>query len=159
MILGVDPGLNGALVLLHEGEVEIVHDMPTVEIERNRRTKREINLAALAHLIPWHRLKHAWVEKVGAMPGQGVSSMFSFGRSTGMIEGMLAANHIPTSYVVPPVWKKRLMVPSGKDGARLRASQLFPQAADNWPLKKHDGRAEAALIALYGFLHDGGERT
>jgi crossover junction endodeoxyribonuclease RuvC len=84
------------------------------------------------------------------MPRDGHVGAFAFGRGFGIIETALAAADLPFSCVRPQVWKKRLGVTADKDQARQRATQLLPRGASLWPLKKHDGRAEAALIALYG---------
>jgi crossover junction endodeoxyribonuclease RuvC len=130
-----------------------VDDMPVVEIECGGKAKREIDVAALAARIRELRPSHAILERVGAMPGQGVSSMFSFGRSVGQVEAMLAAIGIPVSYASPVVGKRALVVPAGKDAARLRASQLLPAYSERWRRAKDDGRAEAALIALWGLMN------
>ena len=154
MILGVDPGINGALVFfdVDRGRLEI-HDMPTIVGSGTGR--RSVNEAAVGLLVRSRAdgLRHAYVERVAAMPGQGVSSMFSFGRSYGVILGVLAALTVPVTLVQPQRWKAALSVPAAKDGARARASQLLPAFASQWPLVKHDGRAEAALIAYYGVVH------
>lgn len=76
--------------------------------------------------------------------------MFSFGKSYGAVLGALAALEIPVTHVTPQRWKKALSVRPGKDAARLRASELLPEHSNTWKLKKHDGRAEAAMIAYYG---------
>lgn len=157
MILGVDPGLNGALALLDVVAGTLaVHDMPTIAAGTN--SKRVVDEAALARLVDLHAkdIKHAYVERVSAMPGQGVTSMFSFGTSYGIVRGVIAANFIPVTLVQPQRWKSTLSVPAAKAGARARASQLLPAFAGLWPLVKHDGRAEAALIAYYGAVHDNG---
>lgn len=150
MILGIDPGLSGALAFMDDKEL-LIYDVPTFEITRNGKKKRQIDLQILLSIMQNKDLgtTHAFLEHVNAMPGQGVSSMFQMGRGYGQIEMGLAAAGIPVTYITPQVWKKALSVPKDKDGARQRASQLMPQWAHNWPLKKHDGRAEAALIALY----------
>lgn len=155
LILGVDPGLSGALALYDvrgQAVAEII-DMPTIEAGTG--SKRVVDEAALAVWVDSHakRIKHAFVEKVGAMPGQGVTSMFSFGCSYGILRGIIAANMIPMTFVTPQKWKKALGVPAAKDGARARASQLLPASAGRWARGKDDGRAEAALIALYGANH------
>lgn len=148
MILGIDPGLSGSLAFMDD-EL-LIYDIPTLNIERNGKNKRQIDLPNLLYNLKLYPITHCYLENVHAMPGQGVSSMFQMGRGYGQIEMGLAALNIPTTYITSQVWKKSLAVPKDKDGARQRASQLMPQWAHNWPLKKHDGRAEAALIALYG---------
>lgn len=149
MILGVDPGLSGALAFLGGGEL-LIYDIPTLAIERNGKAKRQIDLTRLLGILLANSVEHCYLESVNAMPGQGVSSMFQMGRGFGQIEMAITACHYPVTYVSPMKWKKTMGVPKDKDGARQRASQLMPQWAHNWDRKKDDGRAEAALIALYG---------
>ncbi len=153
MILGVDPGLNGALAFFDvRAGVVTVHDMPT--IASGVKSKRVVDEAALARLFNGtEAISHAFVEKVGAMPGNGSVSMFGFGVSYGLVRGVLAANFVPITLVPPQTWKSKLGVPASKEGARARASQLLPAFSHLWPLVKHDGRAEAALIAYYGVVH------
>lgn len=152
MIVGIDPGASGAIAFFDPkaGTLE-VHDMPVMEIERGGKTKREISPKLLANILhDDHAHNIVWIEKVGAMPGQGVSSMFQFGRGVGMIEGVIAAEGLPLNYVTPQAWQKAVGVRGGKDGSRLRAVELFPKYANLFARKKDDGRAEAALIAWYG---------
>jgi len=153
MILGIDPGASGALAFFdfEKGELTIF-DMPVATVERNGKTKKEVSPAMLAMLCRGIEVRRAIVERVNAMPGQGVTSMFAFGRSFGIVEGVLGGLNIPTSYVTPQAWRKAMQVREGKDGSRQRAAELFPKYADQFALKKHDGRAEAALIAYYGAL-------
>jgi crossover junction endodeoxyribonuclease RuvC len=154
MILGIDPGASGALAFFDilNGSLTLV-DMPTVEIERSGKTKREISAAMLAGVIRAHGVQAGVVEKVGAMPGQGVSSMFQFGRSVGMVEGVLAGLSIKTHYLTPQTWQKAVGLRGGKDGARSRAAELFPAYAPSFSRKKDNGRADAALIAYaWGIL-------
>jgi crossover junction endodeoxyribonuclease RuvC len=92
----------------------------------------------------------AYLERVNAMAGQGVSSVFSFGRSSGIVEGILAAYDITTTLVTPQTWQKSMEVRGGKDGSRERAMQLFPMHAAMFARVKDDGRADAALMAAYG---------
>lgn len=152
IILGVDPGLEGALAWLDDaGQLQRVADMPTVRLERNGKAKRDVDAYELGRLIGGGGIiAQAIVEQVGAMPGQGVSSMFAFGRAYGTILGVLAANFIPIELVAPTKWKRAMQVPTGKDAARARASQVLPASAGHWTRVKDQGRAEAALLALYG---------
>ena len=152
-VLGIDPGFSGALAWLDLGGDLHVEDMPTLAIERNGKTKRDMDLAAMVELVERHRPAFAVVERVGAMPGQGVSSMFAFGRGFGSILGVLAALRVPVELVTPATWKRTLAVPAGKDGARLRASQLLPAHGGNWRRAKDDGRAEASMLAWYGLAY------
>jgi len=129
----------------------VVHDVPTLALSRNGKAKREPDMIELARLVDAAGpIDHAFIEAVGAMPGQGVSSVFAFGKVFGLLLGILAANFIPHTLVPPVRWKRALGVPADKDGARARASQLLPTHAGLWTRAKDDGRAEAALIALYG---------
>lgn len=151
MILGIDPGLSGAIAFYDtSNESVVVIDMPTVEVTRNGKNKREVSPALIADAVAGKGIVQAFVERVSAMPGQGVSSMFSFGRSVGVIEGVLAAYEIPVTLVTPQAWMKAMGVRAGKDGSRERAMQLFPQYADLFSRKKDDGRSDAVLIAKYG---------
>jgi crossover junction endodeoxyribonuclease RuvC len=127
-----------------------VEDMPTVEVKRNNKLKREVSPQLVAAMIIKRHVDAAFLEKVNAMAGQGVSSVFSFGRSAGIMEGVLAAFDIPTTLVTPQAWQKAMNVRDGKDGSRERAMQLFPASAELFQRKKDDGRSDAALIAKYG---------
>lgn len=150
MILGIDPGLSGALAFMDSHDL-LIYDIPTLQIERNGKSKRQIDLQhLLADLKRWP-VSHCYLEMLGTRPGQNSSAVAQTGRGYGQIEMGLAACNIPVTYVAPQVWKKALQVPKDKDGARARASQLLPQWAHNWPLKGHHNRAEAALLSLYGF--------
>lgn len=148
---GIDPGLSGALAFFNvsAGTLVIV-DMPTVEVVRNKKTKREVSAVLLANEIRKQGfIDMTFVERVNAMPGQGVTSVFSFGRSSGIIEGVLATLSLPYTIEQPQTWQKSLNVRDGKDGSRLRATELFPKYADLFARKKDDGRADAALMAWY----------
>jgi len=149
-VLGIDVGLNGAIAIVSDGQLVELHDMPTVSLERNNKTKRMVNAAELARLIRQGKPDCAYLERLNAMPGQGVSSMFSMGQSLGVVLGILAALDIPTTTIPPRTWQKALDVPQGKDGSRYRASQLFPAHADKFARVKDDGRSDATLIAAYG---------
>ena len=150
-ILGIDPGASGALVIVDTNQNTLeVMDMPCVEIKRGARMVRQVSAQLLVNLLRDHNASHAYVEKVGAMPGQGVASMFAFGRAAGVVEGVLAGLEIPTTYVTPQEWQKAMRVIGGKDGSRNRASQLWPAFSNQFARKKDDGRADAALVASYG---------
>ena len=149
-VIGIDPGASGAIALLVQGVLVSVHDMPTVTVERNKAQKRQVCPAGLSLLMQHLDPHKAIVEKVGAMPGQGVSSMFSFGRSVGIIEGVLAAKQIPVTFVTPQSWQKLSGAAKGKDGSRQRVMELFPREAHLFARVKDDGRADAVLIALAG---------
>ena len=151
-VIGIDPGASGAIALLVSGVLISVHDMPTVTVERNKAQKRQVCPAGLSLLMQQLSPHRATVEKVGAMPGQGVSSMFSFGRSVGIIEGVLAAKQIPVTFTTPQAWQKLSGASKGKDGSRQRVMELFPSQAHLFARVKDDGRADAVLIALAGAI-------
>lgn len=150
ILLGIDPGGTGALAFFDPdaGTLDII-DMPTVQVKRGASLKNEISPQMLAAIVRGRMPAFALVEKVGAMPGQGVSSMFQFGRGVGMVEGVLAALLIPTDYVTPQAWQKAVKLRDGKDGARARAAEMFPAYAHLFARKKDDGRADASLIAWF----------
>ena len=144
IVIGIDPGISGAIaVLFGDGTLASVHDMPTLKVG----TKQQVDAAALAGLIP---TCHAFVERSQAMPGQGVTSMFNYGRSYGVIIGILATLGIPYEEVAPQTWKAVMMKGASKEkGASIAvASKLFPHV-DLLRSKDH-GKSDALLIAEYG---------
>jgi len=151
--VGIDPGLSGA-VALYMPATDTLHvgDVPILELKRNGKVRREVDVHALAAMLrdcAVHR-PTVWIEHVSAMPGEGAVGAFTFGKTVGLLTGICIALDLVLERVTPSVWKKAIGVTSDKDGTRARASALLPRHAGCWPLKKHDGRAEAALIALYG---------
>ena len=155
IFIGIDPGLNGAIAFfdIAKGHLSVI-DMPVVEMLRGGKKKREVSAQMLAQIIRLaERPCTAMFERVNAMPGQGVTSVFSFGRSSGIVEGVLAALAIPMHIITPQVWQKAASVRGGKDGARQRATELFPAYAGLFARKKDDGRADAACMAWYAATH------
>jgi crossover junction endodeoxyribonuclease RuvC len=150
-VIGIDPGISGAIAIFKDGKLESVVDMPTVEIASGKTIKRHISAATLRNILEldMYQISHVVIEKVGAMPGQGVTSMFNFGRSAGIIEGVVAALRMPHTYVTPATWTKVVGRAAGKDASRMRAMELFPTRADLFKRAKDDGRADAALIAYW----------
>jgi crossover junction endodeoxyribonuclease RuvC len=150
-IIGIDPGISGAIAIFEDGKLYSVIDMPTLKIASGKTMKSHISAIELVDILDgWSpNLAHVVIEKVGAMPGQGVSSMFNFGRSAGIIEGVVAAMHFPSTYVTPAVWTKAVGRAAGKDASRMRAMELFPTRAELFKRAKDDGRADAALIAYW----------
>jgi crossover junction endodeoxyribonuclease RuvC len=145
-VLGIDPGAHGAIALFRDGVFVSVRDMPTIEDKGRPR----VDGAALGSIIRGYAPTRAVLERVGARPGQGVTSMFQFGRAVGIVEGALGALLVPVTHVTPVQWKGALRVPADKGAMRRRASELVPSAAHHWPRAKDHGRAEAVLIAFYG---------
>jgi crossover junction endodeoxyribonuclease RuvC len=147
--VGVDPGLSGAIVAIFpDGAIEF-HDMPILEIKK----KSQLDYAGLAHILrryPARGEVMAAIELVGAMPGQGVSSMFKFGQVYGAALATLASLQIPYQTITPPVWKRAYrLVGCEKDESRARALELFPSCVEHLKRKKDHGRADALLLAEY----------
>lgn len=157
MILGIDPGATGALALLTDaGELLRAADMPVVEING----KRRVSAAELSRLIREWAPQRTIIEQVGAMPGQGVASMFAFGYSAGVLEGACVGLGVPVSFVRPDVWKRAMRVTKDKGACRLMAQRTWPAQSALFARVKDDGRAESALVGLYGLrdLHLVGTR-
>ncbi|MCP9337631.1 hypothetical protein [Stutzerimonas xanthomarina] len=151
MILGIDPGCTGAIVAMTDGGNYVAHlNMPTVKVG----AKSRVNGAAVAAFIRetiGEFNTHAYLEQVGAMPGQGVSSMFTFGHAAGVVEGILQGMAIPYTLVTPQAWKKRAgLVGTDKDAARSRAIQLYPDLRILDLKGKGQAVADAILIARHG---------
>jgi len=149
IVMSIDPGLSGAIAVFIDDVLIDVVDMPTHELTRNGKAKRQVAAADLAGIFTQHDPRHVIVEKVSAMPGQGVTSMFSFGRSLGVIEGIVAAYDIPVTYVTPGVWTKSIGRGLGKDASRARACELYPSHQKSFSRVKDDGRADAVLIGAW----------
>ena len=149
--IGIDPGLTGAIAVIGGetgNEIELF-DMPTSAKLTGK--GQQLNLAAL-HFLLHDRLGEVWLEQVGPMPGQGVTSMFGFGRTVGQIEGIVSALGLPVQYVTPQRWKRPLgLIGRDKDAARTLAIQRFPAVASMLARKKDCGRADALLIAYHGW--------
>lgn len=157
--LGVDPGALGAIAAIDENGVLVaVHDMPYELVKIGNTKKKRVLPEKIQQIVSEMQSNLflyqsvAWVEKVGARPGQGVSSCFAFGEAYGLVRGVLAGLCIPTYTVTPTVWKKALKLDSGKKSSRLMAMDQWPEDAGVFKRVKDDGRAEAALLAMYGLL-------
>jgi crossover junction endodeoxyribonuclease RuvC len=148
-VIGIDPGINGAIAIFHDGVLLSIVDMPTVEVASGKSMKRHISAALLRDILDGYPHLHVVIEKVGAMPGQGVTSMFNFGRSAGIIEGVVAGLKLSSTYVTPNMWTKFVGRAAGKDASRMRAMELFPTRFELFKRAKDDGRADAALIAYW----------
>ena len=148
-LIGIDPGAAGAVAILEpSGKLVQVFDTPAVEVNVGGRAKRRVCAEMLAaELRLYAPGAQAVVEQVGAMPGQGVSSMFAFGQAFGLALGVLAGLGVATVTVTPAAWKRDLRLSAGKDAARLRAAQLWPTQAAEFKRVRDDGKAEAALLA------------
>jgi crossover junction endodeoxyribonuclease RuvC len=153
-ILGVDPGICGglAIITLDDGASPRLVDAIDIPVTGTG-AKERVDAIALRDWIVTHKPQHAYIERAQAMPKQGASSVFKYGRAVGAIEGVLPCCEIPMTVVEPSAWKKRHQL-RGKDkeGGRQRALQLFPAQHALFALKRWHGRAESALIALYALL-------
>lgn len=146
-VLGIDPGCSGALVIVTEQGGYIDHlAMPTIKVG----TKSRVNGAAVAAWVRKYGITHAYLEQVGAMPGQGTASMFTFGHAAGVAEDPPGLN-IPYTLVTPQAWKKSAgLIGSDKDAARSRAIQLYPELRALDAKAKGQAIADALLIARFG---------
>ena len=157
-VVGIDPGANGALAWLSVGgDLDKVDPMPTVKKVVNGRIVSRVSAVDLATLLRRYSaaiIRLAVVERVASMPGQGVASMFAFGRSSGVIEGALAMAGIEVAFVEPAVWKRSMQVTSAKVTSVARAQAIWPEMAGQL---SEDGPAEAALIGLYGLRANRGK--
>ena len=154
VVLGIDLGVNGAVAVLEDDKLITVHDMPT--LKDGPVARRTVNAPLLAEIIATSHAVKAYVEHVGVRPGEGAVGAFAFGRSRGVVEGVCAGLAVPVVFITSPSWKRIVGIPPGKDGtkdlARSKAIARWPASADMFRLVKHDGRAEACLIAYAGGL-------
>ena len=150
MIIGIDPGLSGAIAVIEGRDVLLLEDIPTVTFSEGR-TKNRVDACLLADILrEYQDAKLAVVEKVSSRPGEGVSSAFSFGFTSGAILGVLGALKIPVVQPSPYSWKKAMKLGSSKDLSRARAIELYPSVSDKLKFKKNHDRAEALLMATWG---------
>jgi crossover junction endodeoxyribonuclease RuvC len=154
--LGIDVGASGAIAVLNGDDLAAMHDMPCLKDGPAKR--RTINAPLVWDIVFQSNAVRAYVELVGPRPGEGAVGAFAFGRSRGVIEGVLAAAGIPVVFIAPASWKRAVGIAPGKDGAKDAARS---QAIRRWPTKaalfarvKDDGRAEASLIAVAGLLRE-----
>ena len=149
-ILGVDPGIRGGLAIVRVDADDVPHLVDAIDIPvTGVGAKERVDTIAIREWIAPHALQHACIERAQAMPKQGASSGFKYGRAVGAIEATIECCEIPLTIIEPTAWKKFHQLRGGdKEASRQRALQLFPSAHALLALKKHHGRAEAALIAL-----------
>ncbi len=154
LIIGIDPGISGAICFFKNGEVIQVIDMPTMA--EGKKNKRQVNGRQIFNEISKMINKYSnkeisvVVEQVSAMPGQGVTSMFNFGQSYGVIKGICAAMQLPIFFVRPAKWKKHFnLINSQKDASRAKAIDMFPNISSLLSKKKDANKADAILIASF----------
>ena len=154
LIIAIDPGINGAICFFENGEVKDVLEMPTMA--EGKKNKRQVNghqmYNELSYRIKKYNIQNinVVVEQVSAMPGQGVTSMFNFGQSFGVIKGVCAAMQLPIFFVRPTKWKKHFeLINTQKDASRTKAIEMFPKISSILSKKKDSNKADAILIASF----------
>lgn len=157
IVVGIDPGLSGALAAVRGADLLRVVDMPTEDTGSGGSSKRRLAAAHLTAALRDLRGSYAGepllavVERVAATPQMGVSSAFAFGDSAGCLRGVLQALGIRIEYVTPAQWKRAMRLTQDKGLSRTLAAQRWPEHAAQFARVKDDGRAEAALLAAYGW--------
>ena len=154
LIVGIDPGITGAICFFEDGELKDVIDMPTMA--SGNKNKKQINGSQIFNEISLRIQNYkseninVVVEQVSAMPGQGVTSMFNFGQTFGSIKGICAALNLPIFYVRPAKWKKHFeLINSSKDASRTKVIEMYPSISTRLSRKKDVNKADAILIARY----------
>ena len=156
LIIGIDPGISGSICFFQDGVIQDVIEMPTM-IE-GKKNKKQVNGSQIFNEIS-EKIKKmdkknikVVIEHVTAMPGQGVTSMFNFGQSFGILKGICSAMQLPVYFVRPAKWKKYFnLINSEKDASRTRAIEIFPYYSSNLSRKKDSNKADAILIASFFF--------
>jgi len=154
LIIGIDPGITGSICFFEDGKIIDVIEMPNMA--EGKKNKRQVNGAQIYHEIS-KRIKNlerkdikVIIEQVAAMPGQGVTSMFNFGQSFGVLKGICAAMQIPMYFVRPAKWKKYFnLINSEKDASRTKAIEIFPHFSTQLSRKKDSNKADAILISSF----------
>ena len=154
LIIGIDPGISGSICFFENGKILEVVEMPTMT--DGKKNKRQVNGAQIYNEILKRINKNekqnvrVIIEQVSAMPGQGVTSMFNFGQSFGILKGICSAMQLPMYFVRPAKWKKYFgLINSEKDASRTRAIEMFPYFSSQLSKKKDSNKADAILIARY----------
>ena len=151
-IIGIDPGLSGAIAVLENNQVLNIFDIPVMS--EGKKNKRQLNSALLVNLLKENINKEeevaVVVEQVNAMPGQGVTSMFNFGQTFGALKGICAALELPIFFVRPSKWKKYFeLINSSKDASRTKAIEMYPKLSNQLSKKKDVNKSDAILIARF----------
>ena len=154
LIIGIDPGISGSICFFDEGKIIDVIEMSTMT--EGKKNKRQVNGAQIYNEIYRRIIKtekqniKVVIEQVSAMPGQGVTSMFNFGQSFGILKGICSAMQLPMYFVRPAKWKKYFnLINSEKDASRTRAIEIFPYFSSQLSKKKDSNKADAILIASF----------
>ncbi len=156
LIIGIDPGISGSICFFENGRIIDIFDMPSMS--EGKKNKRQVNGAQIYNEISLRIKNHekenikVVIEQVSAMPGQGVTSMFNFGQSFGVLKGICSAMQLPTYFVRPAKWKKYFsLINSQKDASRTKAIEIFPYISSQLSKKKDANKADAILISSYFF--------
>ena len=154
LIIGIDPGISGSICFLQDGRILDVIEMPTMT--EGKKNKKQVNGSQIYNEICKRINKiekqeiRIVIEQVSAMPGQGVTSMFNFGQSFGILKGISSAMQLPMYFVRPAKWKKYFnLINSEKDASRTRAIEIFPYFSSQLSKKKDSNKADAILIASF----------
>ena len=154
LIIAIDPGISGSICFFEDGEILDVVEMP-IMIE-GKKNKKQVNGSQIYNEILKRTIKmdkkniKVIIEQVSAMPGQGVTSMFNFGQSFGILKGICSAMQLSMYFVRPAKWKKYFnLINSEKDASRTKAIEIFPYFSSNLSKKKDSNKADAILIASY----------
>ena len=154
LVIGIDPGISGSICFFQDGKIIDVVEMPTM-IE-GKKNKKQVNGSQIFNEISFKIKKidkkdiKVVIEQVSAMPGQGVTSMFNFGQSFGILKGICSAMQLPMYFVRPAKWKKYFnLINSEKDASRTRAIEIFPYFSSQLSRKKDSNKADAILIASF----------
>ena len=152
IIIGIDPGITGSISVLENKKIIEVYDTPTM-ID-GKKNKRQVNGAQVTNIIKDNLKKTeevvVVVEQVNAMPGQGVTSMFNFGQSFGVIKGICSALSLPIYFVRPSKWKKHFnLIKTNKEASRTKVIEIYPEISNKLSRKKDSNKADAILIARY----------
>ena len=154
LIIGIDPGISGSICFLLDGKILEVLEMPTMA--EGKKNKKQINGSQIFNEINrvinkiQNQEVRVVIEQVSAMPGQGVTSMFNFGQSFGILKGICSAMKLPMYFVRPAKWKKYFnLINSEKDASRTKAIEIFPYFSQELSKKKDANKADAILIASF----------
>ena len=154
LIIGIDPGISGSICFFLDGKIIDVVEMPTMA--EGKKNKKQVNGSQIFNEIT-DRIKkidkddiRVIIEQVSAMPGQGVTSMFNFGQSFGILKGICSAMKLPMYFVRPAKWKKYFnLINSEKDASRTKAIEIFPYFSCHLSRKKDSNKADAILLASF----------
>ena len=154
LIIGIDPGISGSICFFENGKILDVLDMPTMT--EGKKNKKQVNGSQIYNEISKRigeidkKEIKVIIEHVSAMPGQGVTSMFNFGQSFGILKGICSAMQLPMYFVRPAKWKKYFnLIKSEKDASRTKAIEIFPYFSSNLAKKKDSNKADAILISSF----------